>query len=206
MRDAAMIASSQRPARAPDDTGNTVLITAQGRRGCLRLKVWLPADARKTHVPEFGGIALPASTGMIGSIGPADSAGSTVDGALRILCLAPGEWLVVANAVGTLEDHLRRWNRSPPSGGIAAVNVTDAFAIIRVRGRRSRAVLSKGCGLDFHSSQFPAGACARTLFAKVALIVDCVGAECFDLYCGRSYQAYLQAWLTDAALFAHLED
>ena len=85
------------------------------------------------------------------------------------------------------------------------MTVSDASAVIRIQGPQSRGVLSRGCGLDFHPTSFKPATCARTLFAKSTLIVDCVGPECFDLYLGRSYQAYLHAWLTDAALSAALE-
>jgi sarcosine oxidase subunit gamma len=179
--------------RAPDVMSNSLQIALQRRRGCWSLQSWVATETRETYATEFAGAALPSSTG------------STADGAVHILCLAPGEWLAVSDADEALEEHLRVWSLTRRSGGVAAVNVTDAFAVIRIKGRHSRAVLSRGCGLDLHPTQFPPAACARTLFAKIALIVDCIGPECFDLYLGRSYQAYLHAWLTDAASFIHLE-
>jgi len=174
-----------------DDRDQSLRISLPHRRESVRLKTWAPVQSRETHIPEFAGVALPASTG------------STADGAVHILCLAPGEWLAVFDAGEELEGHLRAWNRA--SAGVAAVTVSDASAVIRIQGRQSRAVLSRGCGLDFHPTSFKPASCARTLFAKTTLIVDCVGPECFDLYLGRSYQAYLHAWLTDAALSAALE-
>lgn len=179
--------------RAPDEMSNSVQIALPRRRGCLRLKAWVATQTLETHPLEFAGTALPSSTG------------STADGAVHILCLGPGEWLAVSDADEALEEHLRVWNQTRRPAGIAAMNVTDAFAVIQIQGRHARAVLSRGCGLDLHPTQFPRAACARTLFAKIALIVDCVGPERFDLYLGRSYQAYLHAWLTDAASFIHLE-
>jgi sarcosine oxidase, subunit gamma len=178
---------------APDVMSNSLQIALPRRRGCLRLQSWATTETRETAAPEFAGTALPSSTG------------STADGAVHVLCLGPGEWLAVSDAEEALEEHLRVWNQTRSSGGVAAVNVTDAFAVIRIQGRHSRAVLSRGCGLDWHPTQFPPAACARTLFAKIALLVDCVGPECFDLYLGRSYQSYLHAWLTDAASFIQLE-
>ncbi len=177
---------------APDVMSHSVIISAPRRRNCLRLKSWVSRQTPETHTPELAGVALPSSTG------------SVADGAVRILCLAPGEWLAVFDD-DTLAEHLRVWKQTSNSEGIAAVTVTDSFAVIRIEGRHSRAVLSKGCGLDFHSTSFPPATCARTLLAKTTLIVDCVGPECFDLYIGRSYQAYLHAWLTDAALFVPVE-
>jgi sarcosine oxidase, subunit gamma len=183
--------------RAPediqDDRDHSLRISLPHRRESVRLKTWAPAQRGETHTPEFAGVALPSSTG------------STADGAVHILCLAPGEWLAVFDAGDVLEEHLRVWNQTRAAGGVAAVTVSDASVVIRIQGPQSRAVLSRGCGLDFHPTSFKPATCARTLFAKSTLIVDCVGPECFDLYLGRSYQAYLHAWLTDAALSAALE-
>jgi sarcosine oxidase subunit gamma len=81
---------------------------------------------------------------------------------------------------------------------ISAVNLSDALSILRMQGRVAREVLSKGCGLDLHPHTFPAGRCARTRFAGLAVTLDCVQPERFELYVARSYSSYLHAWLLDA--------
>lgn len=56
-------------------------------------------------------------------------------------------------------------------------------------------------GLDLHPEHFPADRCTRTRFAQLPAIVHCTDPKPrFDLYVGRSYFAYLQSWLSDAAL------
>lgn len=204
MRNLAQIAPSHDAVHAPDDASARVQIAALSSRNYLRLKSWMSAQNRGAAVVEFAGVALPTSigsTGAIGSAGQADSiAARGADTPVRILCLAPDEWLVVGDAAGSLEAHARAWSQGRATAGLAVVNMTDGIAALRIEGREARHVLSKGCGLDFHPRAFAPGTCARSLFAKTALVVDCVGPERFDLYIGRSYRAYLHAWLIDAAV------
>jgi sarcosine oxidase subunit gamma len=62
-------------------------------------------------------------------------------------------------------------------------------------------VLSKSCGLDFHPRRFALGHCARTRFAQIPVLIDCVDAlPRFELYVQKSYSHYLEDWLIDAAL------
>jgi sarcosine oxidase subunit gamma len=85
--------------------------------------------------------------------------------------------------------------------GIAAVNLSQRLAVLRLKGPATQAVLAKGCGLDLHPRHFPVGRCARTRFAQLPIVVDCIDATPqFDLYVGRSYLPYLISWLNDAAV------
>jgi heterotetrameric sarcosine oxidase gamma subunit len=62
-------------------------------------------------------------------------------------------------------------------------------------------MLSKVCALDFERPAFAAGQCARTRFAQIQLIIDCIeDPGTFDLYVGRSCLRYLIDWLDDAAI------
>jgi sarcosine oxidase subunit gamma len=102
-----------------------------------------------------------------------------------------------------LPEHTARDLRSQ---GHASVDVTDGIAVLEVQGRATRALLSKGCGLDFHPQSFPTARCARTRFAKITLVIECVDqSPRFYLYVARSYLHYLRAWLIDAAAEFGLE-
>lgn len=161
------------------DTSAVIQIDAIGGGTLLQLKSWLPQNA------TFIGQRLPSQIGEISS------------GTPRVLCVGPGEWLVVSRD--------RRVQFEESDLGLAQVDVTDGLGRLELRGRATRELLSKGCGLDFHPRSFPAGRCARTRFAQIAVIIECLdAAPSFELYVGRSYLHYLHSWLVDAAAeFGH---
>jgi heterotetrameric sarcosine oxidase gamma subunit len=152
-----------------------VQIVPIGDQAVVQLKSWAPALASTSLVPpELGG-------------------------QMRILPLGPGEWLAVSD---TIEAHRLHacLERHVEAESIAAVDLSCGIKSIRVEGSAARALLAKGCGLDLHPNCFPEGRATRTRFAQLAVIVECFDSPSrFNLYVGRSYFAYLQVWLKDAA-------
>src|SRR5271165_3843815 len=151
-------------------------ITQINTRATVRLKSWI-------H-----GLAAPAP------FAPG------VGGECRLLALAPGEWLLISDTIAgqILYEHT---TRHVCGQGIAAVNLSQGLAVLRLKGPATRAMLAKGCGLDLHPRHFPVGRCARTRFAQLPIVIDCIDAKPqFDLYVGRSYLPYLISWLDDAAV------
>jgi sarcosine oxidase subunit gamma len=69
------------------------------------------------------------------------------------------------------------------------VDYSDRLAVIEVRGTAARALLSKGCGLDLSDRAFPARYCARTRFAQLAVILECLDDSRFELTVARSYSS-----------------
>jgi sarcosine oxidase subunit gamma len=141
----------------------------------------------------------------------------TVAGAVRVLCVAPGEWLFIsyeqdaarireAFAADLLDEKpaahassAGRLERAAAGRGAVLVDITDGVAAFEAQGPAVRDLLAQGCGLDFHPRSFPPGLCARTRFAQIAVLIDCLDELRFVLYVSRSYAHYLQSWLTDAA-------
>jgi len=117
----------------------------------------------------------------------------------RWLKFAPDEGLLISNAVAPsdMQMHLVRETRG---SGIVALDVSQALAALRLKGSAVRELLRKGCGLDLHPSHFREGACTRTRFAQLPIIIDCPGAAKFDLYVSRSHLSYLLSWLSDAVV------
>ena len=117
----------------------------------------------------------------------------------RLITVAPGEWLLISDAVD--EQTLHEVARDFHNQGVAAVSVAQGLAAIEIKGRAAHDVLAKSCGLDLHPVRFPVGSCTRTRLAKLPVIVDYVdGKPIFDLYVARSYLPYLFSWLNDAAV------
>ncbi len=126
------------------------------------------------------------------------------------LWLGPDEWwLVVPGPEAEAGPALAEKLRAALSGHFAAVTeVGESRTCIRVSGPEARALLQKGCPLDFHPRAFAAGACAQSILAKAGVTLHLfadesaaqAGAEgpVFDVYVQRSFAEYLWAWLEDA--------
>ena len=145
----------------------------------IEVRSWLPEHHSGQKSATLGGHVLPSEVG------------ATLQAEWRILCLAPAQWLLIAE-------------QSPPEPaepGLVLTDATGAFAVLEVRGVLARDLLSKSCGLDFEPRTFPLGRCARTRLAQALVIVDCVDDEPrFDLYVPRSYRRFVSDWLEDAAV------
>lgn len=118
---------------------------------------------------------------------------------LRTLWLGPDEWLVTAPE-GLAPDLLGRLARALAGRHATVSDLSASRAIIEIAGREARAVLEKGCGLDLHPRAFGPGRCAQTVFAKLPVIIDQVGAApLYRLFVRRSAARWLAEWLIDAA-------
>ncbi len=176
-----------------------VALAERPHRGMVNLRLD-PADAAAMNAfADAFGFALP--------VAPNTSAGN---GAASALWLGPDEWWIVSSGPGPgpgpeagpeLADKLR----AALADRFAAVTeVGEGRTCIRIAGPKARALLQKGCPLDFHPRAFGAGACAQTLLAKATVAIhlsaDASVAEgpVFEVYVLRSFAEYLWAWLEDA--------
>lgn len=171
----------------PNETGAVRIIPVRGTAS-LWLKSWLPKPAAETEPVVLAGTELPSQVG------------ATLSGPMRVLCVGPGEWLIVSreHTASALREHLQP---DLPNHGLALVDLTDGLTGLEVRGLAAHEVLSNGCGLDLHPRNFPPGRCARTRFAQIAVVIDCLDATPrFELHVASSYLQYLHSWLTDATV------
>ena len=170
-------------------------MTERPHRGIVNLRLD-PANTEAMAAVEAAfGFALPTTAN--------DTAGNADTIALW---LGPDEWWLVVpgpepEAGPELADKLRAALR----GHFAAVTeVGESRTCIRVSGPNARALLQKGCPLDFHASVFKAGACAQSMLAKSGVTLHLFADESategpiFDVYVLRSFAEYLWAWLEDA--------
>jgi sarcosine oxidase subunit gamma len=83
---------------------------------------------------------------------------------------------------------------------LALVDLTAGLVVFEVSGSAVREILAKSCGLNFHPRRFGPGHCARTRFAQIPVVIDCIqDPGIFELYAPRSYLHYLKDWVCDAA-------
>ncbi len=172
-----------------------IAMTERPHRGIVNLRL----DPKNTEATA----ALKAAFGFA----PPTAANTSAGNADTIaLWLGPDEWwLVVPGPEPEAGPALAEKLRAALSGHFAAVTeVGESRACIRVSGPSARALLQKGCPLDFHPRAFMAGACAQSILAKTTVTLHLFADESategpvFDIYVLRSFAEYLWAWLEDA--------
>lgn len=154
------------------------------------------AEATARRARERG-IELPAMGRVVGG----------ADG--LALCVRPQRWLLLAwpadgdtgRADGALHAH---WQEA--SAGIgAAVELSSAYAALRLAGLSIREALARGCRLDLHPLQFPAGHAAATTMAQVPVILAALPAAMLVLTpasTARHFRAWLASTLQPFGLMA----
>jgi len=117
---------------------------------------------------------------------------------VSMLWLGPDEWLVVTP--DRRVERIERTLRDALEGQHAALtDVSHSRAVLVLSGPGARAVLAKGCPLDFHPRAFGPGRCAQSRLAKCqALIHQTHEAPAFEIYVHRSFAQYAWTWLEDA--------
>ena len=117
---------------------------------------------------------------------------------VSMLWLGPDEWLVVvpdrraARIEGALRDALEGQR-------VALTDVSHARTILTLSGPEARAVLVKGCPLDFHPRVFGPERCAQSRLAKCQVLIHQTDASpTFEIHMNRSFAQYAWTWLEDA--------
>ncbi len=152
--------------------------------GELRFAEQIGVRVRPPVAAYLAGVPLPLQPNRVASMR-----------LVRTLWLGPDEWLVTA------PDLRGRLTRALLSRQATVTDLSASRAVIEITGRRARALLEKGCGLDFHPRAFGPGCCAQTLFAKLPVILDQTSAApAYRLFVRRSSARWLAEWLIDAAL------
>jgi len=112
--------------------------------------------------------------------------------------LGPDEWLVI-DAAGEMD-----WLRAELAAALAArthaiVDVSHASVAFTVEGGDAANILNAGCPLDLDIRAFPAGSATRTLLGKCEIVLFRLSELVFRVECARSFGAYLQTFLLEAA-------
>ncbi|MXY18366.1 MAG: sarcosine oxidase subunit gamma [Acidobacteria bacterium] len=125
--------------------------------------------------------------------------GRSATGAV-ILWLGPDEWLVEVAAAA--ESEVAKARETALSGLHASVEIVgDGSVTLSLAGGRAADVLAKGMTLDLAPDRFGAGCCARSLLARVPVLLYRPGqAAVYEITVARSFSDYALRWLDDAAL------
>ena len=119
-----------------------------------------------------------------------------------IVCLRPGEWLLLGQHQPAAELIERICNQVDPS--LTAVHdLSDGLGVFRLGGEASPWLLAKLSGLDFLAGVSPGQHGARTRIGEIAAVLHFCpeqdGTPRFDLVVDRSVAKYLYDLLSDGA-------
>lgn len=155
-----------------------------GARAVARLRV-----RPRAADPVGAALALPTAQGAWAEGDPA--AGR----------LGPDWWWVVSerHAGPELAAQLtRELARGLPGTLHAATDLSAGQVCLELAGPAARRALAMGNGLDWHPDAFPEARCARTLLARVPLVIVARERDRFELYVENSLAPYLEAWFAAA--------
>lgn len=119
---------------------------------------------------------------------------SAAKGDLAALWLGPDEWLLIGPASGDPAAALAQLREFHSAVDISHRNV--GFLIV---GKKAEATLAAGCPQDLSLAAFPVGACSRTLFGKIEIVLWRMAEDKFRLECWRSFTDYAAKLLAEAA-------
>jgi sarcosine oxidase subunit gamma len=163
-------------------------------------------DGRERRLMGIGARAIPLGAQV--SVRADEDAASTlglpidpntwsgVDGG-EALWLGPDEWLVVSQtgSADTVVDDVRRRLAGHDH---SAVDVSANRVVIELTGPRRMELLQAGCGIDLHARVWHEGACAQTLLANVAVVLQ-ERNDATRVFVRPSFVGYLVTWLTHVA-------
>jgi sarcosine oxidase, subunit gamma len=137
--------------------------------------------------------ALSALSKALGVTLPVKPKSSESKGTRTALWLGPDEWLIIDSAKNPMDDAAKAKVLH------SSVDVSHRNTAIIVLGAAAEATISAGCPQNLSQAAFPVGACSRTIFGKVEIVVLRTGAQAFRVECWRSFSDYVMTFLTDAA-------
>ncbi|HVF65982.1 MAG TPA: sarcosine oxidase subunit gamma family protein [Casimicrobiaceae bacterium] len=89
----------------------------------------------------------------------------------RALWLGPRSWLIVIEPGGAVIDGFEQRRDALNAAGGALFDVTASRVAFRMPVALGRVVLAAGCPLDLDARIFIDGACAQSVFGKIAILV-----------------------------------
>jgi sarcosine oxidase subunit gamma len=163
----------------------------QGGAASVRLTPAAPASRISLRAPVESVSALSSALRLDLPTRPKTSGHA---GSRSALWLGPDEWLVIDDSGEDLMALV-----ASASALHAATDVSHRNAAIIVSGPGAEVTLAGGCPQELSLDAFPVGACSRTLFGKVEVVILRIDTETFRVECWRSFAPYAFGLLAEAA-------
>lgn len=176
------------------------LAGVHGGSSVARLELAAPAQRMSLRVGAADIAALSAALGVDLPTRPKTSASAN---GRTALWLGPDEWLVIAEGNTDIGKSMIG-DAATAVVAHAATDVSHRNTAILVSGRGAAATINTGCPQDLSLSAFPVGACSRTLFGKVEIVLLRTAEDAFRVEVWRSFSDYAFGLLAEGARDAAL--
>ncbi|MCM2290821.1 sarcosine oxidase subunit gamma [Allorhizobium sp. BGMRC 0089] len=178
-------------AKSPLAERQTVLEGMEG--GTARARITLASPAARVNL-RAGEEALAALSASLGLDLPQQPKSSAHKASRLALWLGPDEWLLIdKDGADLMED-------CASSGTVhSATDVSHRNIGFVMTGPDAAAAINAGCPLNLSLETFPVGACARTVFGKIEIVLFREKKESFRLECWRSFAEYAFGMLEEGA-------
>ena len=109
--------------------------------------------------------------------------------------LGPNEWLLHCPLSAT-DRTISKLKTALSGTHSAVVDVTDYYAVLRLTGADSTALLAKACPLDLHPQVFATGACTQTRFGHASILLHKISSTpTYDIQVRWSFTEYVWDYL-----------
>jgi sarcosine oxidase subunit gamma len=187
MEDASMADMAQRITPLAGQHGGSVVASLTPAEPASRISLRAGAEA-VSALSKALGVDLPTK--------PKTSASGKGRSALW---LGPDEWLII----GPEGDDLKAL-AAKSKALHSATDISHRNTAILVSGKKAAEAINCACPQDLSLSAFPVGACSRTVFGKIEVVLFRTSADTFRVECWRSFSTYafemLKHGAEDAAL------
>lgn len=170
-------------------TSSEVMLESLSCIGKINLRIKQDDNESRKIVSEYLNYDLPNSSGEVRG-----------NDETRTAWLGPDEFLIQCtednknNIINDLDNILS-------NSFFSVTDVSDYYLTIRLSGKKSIAVLTKGCPLNFKKYLNAKDTCAQSYISKSTVFIDCLAEDqIFDISVRWSFAEYLWDWLKDASL------
>lgn len=172
-------------------TRSLPLSRAHGGSSVVRLEPSAPASRISLRVRAEDVAAVSSALGVDLPVRPKTSAYAN---GRTALWLGPDEWLVIDEGESGL------MTAAANSGVLhSATDVSHRNTAILVSGPGAAEAINAGCSQDLSLDVFPIGACSRTLFGKVEIVLLRTAEDAFRVEVWRSFSGYAFVLLAEGA-------
>ncbi|MGE7367627.1 sarcosine oxidase subunit gamma [Neorhizobium sp. NPDC001467] len=166
-----------------------------GGSSVVRLEPAAPAERISLRLAAADIVAMSAALGVDLPTKPKTS--TCADGRTA-LWLGPDEWLVIADDMGEIGTGLTA-SAAKATVPHSATDVSHRNTAILVSGPGAATAINTGCPQDLSLNAFPVGACSRTIFGKVEIVLLRTAEDAFRVEVWRSFSDYAFGLLAEGA-------
>ena len=153
-----------------------------------------PAPAASRASLRAGSDALDALGGALGLSLPTQAKTSSSNNGHHALWIGPDEWLLIGPE-GT--DYV---GMTAQTGALhSMVDISHRNVGMIVSGPKAARAINAACPLDLSDAVFPVGACARTVFGKIEIVLYRMSEDSYRVECWRSFAGYCFGLLHEGA-------